>query len=183
MHMITRYLYDMGSIQRQTFQVKGLREEPQIATRIEEYRIHLVKEGIITLNEVIVVGIRGGGIALVKSIPEVLEKACQRTGKKFKRGDITIVVDVLKESEKLLEEGGIEYVDYIRNMKQLKKTILLGDVVIPVIAEGASRSKLFSCVALENSLCEVGLGAFRMAAKDVEMLNERGREIFPTLVL
>ena len=44
-----RYLDDMGPLSKRTFQNKGFREEPTLATRIDEYNTYLQKEGELLL--------------------------------------------------------------------------------------------------------------------------------------
>ena len=171
----------MGPLRKRTFQNKGFRDEPELASRVEEYRNHLHREGVVIQGEKIVVGVRGGGLALVTVLPEVIERGCQRNGKKFKRGDVTVVVDVLKEVvEDSTRENRIplEYADYVRNSKQTQRTILLSDIVLPAIVEGIARSDLFRCNVLDPSERRQGLDVYRMFRSDIEMINEGEKELF-----
>ena len=171
----------MGPLRERTFQNKGFREEPTLATRIDEYNTYLQKEGVIIASEKIIVGVRGGGLALVTALPEVIERSCQRMGKKFKRGDVTVVVDVLKLA---IQEIGAEVhqsngtIDYVRDRKHLQRTLLLSNIVLPVIVEGVSRSALLNCDLLDPSQRRNGLDVYRMKVSDVEMISERERELF-----
>lgn len=178
------YLHDMGPLRQRTFQNKGFRDEPELASRITDYRNHLHREGVIIHGEKIVVGLRGGGLALVTVLPEVIERACQRNGKKFKRGDVTVVVDVLKEvreepmMESLIPSG---YMDYVRSSKQLQRTMLLSDIILPAIVEGVARSDLLHCDILDPSDRRNGLDVYRMSKNDVEMISEREKELFSSI--
>jgi hypothetical protein len=117
----------------------------------------------------------------VAALPEVIERSCQLMGKKFKRGDVTVVVDVLKI---VIEEVGAEVhqsngtIDYVRDGKHLQRTLLLSNIVLPVIVEGVSRSTLFHCDLLDPSQRRNGLDIYRMEVSDVEMISERERELF-----
>jgi hypothetical protein len=97
-----RYMDDMGPLQRRVIINKGVRPEPVLEVRVEEYRVHLQREGAIEQGEMIVIGLHGNALAIVTAIPEVLERACQRSRKTFKRGDVTLMVDIL---ERVLVEG------------------------------------------------------------------------------
>lgn len=171
----------MGPVRKRTFQNKGFREEPTLAMRIEEYHTHLQKEGVIIASEKVIVGVRGGGLALVTALPEVIERNCQRMGKKFKRGDVTFVLDVLKL---VIQEIGAEVhqfngtIDYVRDGKQKQRTLLLSNIVLPVVVEGVSRSTLFNCDLLHPSQRRNGLDVYRMKVSDLEMISERERELF-----
>jgi hypothetical protein len=92
-----RYVVDMGALRLRTITNTGMRKEPPIDSRVAEYKQFLSSIGIIIGDEKIIVCVKGGGLALVTSLPEVLLKKCQSMGVPFKRGDVTIVVDMLKK--------------------------------------------------------------------------------------
>jgi hypothetical protein len=73
----------------------GLRSEPILETRVKEYSDFLSREGIIQNGERIIVGVKGGGLALITSLPEVLEKKCTRMNTSYKIGDTVVLVDML----------------------------------------------------------------------------------------
>ena len=64
----------MGSLRPKTIKNMGKRGEPILESRVKEYREHLCKDGPIEAGELVIVGIKGGGLALITSLPEVLEK-------------------------------------------------------------------------------------------------------------
>jgi hypothetical protein len=68
----------MGTLRLRTILNTGLRKEPAIGTRVTEYKDFLNIGGIISDIERIVVGVKGGGLALVTTLPELLDKKCQR---------------------------------------------------------------------------------------------------------
>ena len=78
-----RYLDDMGPLRKQTFQNKAFRDEPDLASR--RVPRPSTQRRVIIQGENVVVGVRGGGLALVTVLPEVIERGCQRNGEKFKR--------------------------------------------------------------------------------------------------
>ena len=95
--------------------------------------------------------------------------------------DVTVVVDVLKLA---IQEIGAEVhqsngtIDYVRDRKHLQRTLLLSNIVLPVIVEGVSRSALLNCDLLDPSQRRNGLDVYRMKVSDVEMISERERELF-----
>jgi hypothetical protein len=64
----------MGPLRSRTTKNSGLRSEPVLETRVKEYSDFLSREGIIQNGEIFIVGVKGGGLALITSLPEVLEK-------------------------------------------------------------------------------------------------------------
>lgn len=174
----------MGPLRKRTFQNKGFREEPLLATRMQEYRTHLEIGGVIIHGEKIIVGVHGGGLALVTALPEVIVRGCQRNNKTFKRGDVTVVIDVLTAvREEIATEAQISNstVDYVRTTKLRNRTVLLSDIILPVIVEGVTRSNLFPCDVLDPSQRSNGLDIYRIRRCDVEMISEREREFFSSI--
>ena len=128
----------MGTLRLRTILNTGLRKEPAIGTRVTEYKDFLKIGGIVTDNERIVVGVKGGGIALVTTLPELLDKKCQRMGVKYKRGDVIVMVDMLKKINDIANGQDSRpqgTVDYVRNNsgKLLQRTILLSNIVLPEV--------------------------------------------------
>lgn len=174
---------DMGPLQRRVIQNKGIRPEPILEVRVEEYRLHLQREGVIVQGELIVVGVRGEALAIITAIPEVIDRACQRKGKTFKRGDVAVMVDFLEcvpleGSAMNVEANG--RVDFIRNRKMSNKTILLSSVILPVLVEGQSRSQIINCQVLDLSERLNGLDVIRLHVNDIDILRERENELFPS---
>lgn len=182
-----RYVADMGPLRLRTLINTGLRKEPPIDSRVAEYKQFLSSEGIMIGNEKIVVGVKGGGLALVTSLPEVLTKKCQRMSVPFKRGDVTIVVDMLK---KVNDVAGVQdnrpqgTVDYIRNhtgIKMLQRTILLSNIVLPLLRPEMGRTSMIQCKVLSPAERIEGLDVLRLQSNEVEMLCERETELFNVL--
>ena len=75
----------------------------------------------------VVVGIRGGGLALITSLPEVLEKKCTRMGVGYEFGDVIVIVDMLTRVHINEASEPMENADYARNNKRkmLQRTMLL----------------------------------------------------------
>jgi hypothetical protein len=180
-----RYMDDMGPLQRRVIINKGVRPEPVLEVRVEEYRVHLQREGAIEQGEMIVIGLHGNALAIVTAIPEVLERACQRSRKTFKRGDVTLMVDIL---ERVLVEGNamdVEAggtVDFIRNRKLSNKTVLLSSVILPILVEGQSRNRTVNCLVLDPSKRLDGRDVIRLQVNDIEILRERENELFPSYI-
>ena len=91
-------------------------------------------------------------------------------GVKYKRGDVTVVVDMLKnicdtESAQSTRPAGTA--DYIRNNggKLLQRTVLLSDIVFPLISSNVNRETIIPSVVLSHSERVEGL--------DVLYINKR----------
>jgi hypothetical protein len=59
----------MGSFRLRTVKNLGLRTEPILEVRIKEYSKFLHMGGIIGNGEIIIAGVRGGGIAIIYGLP------------------------------------------------------------------------------------------------------------------
>jgi hypothetical protein len=68
------YLDDMGSLRQRTIKNLGLRTEPILEVRMKEYSEFLHMGGIIENGEIIIAGVRGGGLAIIYGLPEILDK-------------------------------------------------------------------------------------------------------------
>ena len=60
--------------------------------------------------------------------------------------------------------------------------MLLSDIILPAIVEGITRSDLLRCNDLDPSERIQGLDAYRMIMKDIEMIHEREKELFSSIV-
>ena len=174
---------NVKEIRRSAEKVNRTRIVAFLEVRVEEYRLHLQREGVIVQGEMIVVGVHGNALAIVTAIPEVLEKACQRNRKTFKRGDVAVMVDYLERAPvegnaMIIEAEGT--VDFIRNKKLSNKTILLSSVILPVLVEGQSRNRTVNCEVLDLSQRLNGLDVIRLHVNDLDILRERENELFPS---
>ena len=70
----------MGPLRSKTIKNIGKRGEPILESRVKEYREFLCKDGPIEAGEMVVVGIRGCGLELITSLPEVLENKMYQDG-------------------------------------------------------------------------------------------------------
>ena len=73
----------------------GMRSEPILETRVKEYTEFICRDGIIGSYDRVIVVVRGGGLAIIVSLPEVLEKKCTRLHISYKIGDVTVIIDFL----------------------------------------------------------------------------------------
>ena len=173
----------MGDLRLKIVLNTGLRIEPPLDARIAEYKKFLSMGGTIVSGVKIIVGIKGRGLAMVTALPEVLEKKCQRMGVKYKRGDVTVVVDMLKNvtdtgsGQSIRPEGTA---DYIRNNsgKLLQRTVLLSNIVLPVICSNMDRESIVPSEVLSHSERVEGLDVFRVFTSDIEKLCDRENELF-----
>jgi hypothetical protein len=176
----------MGPLRLRTIINTGIRKEPATDSRVTEYKDFLNTGGVLIGSERIIVGIKGGGLALLTSLPEVLDKKCQRMGVKYKRGDVTIVVDMLKKINEVAcgrDNRPQGTVDYVRNNagKLLQRTILLSNIVLPLLRPEMRRSSTILCEVLPPEMRVEGLDVHRLQWSEVEMLCERVTELFTVL--
>jgi hypothetical protein len=182
-----RYVVDMGALRLRTITNTGMRKEPPIDSRVAEYKQFLSSGGIIIGNERIIVCVKGGGLALVTSLPEVLLKKCQRMGVPFKRGEVTIVVDMLKKVDAIAgvqdnrPEGTVDYIRNHSGIKMLARTILLSNIVLPLLRPEMRRTSIIKCEVLSPAERVDGLDVHRLQSNEVEMLFERETELFNVL--
>jgi hypothetical protein len=181
-----RYMTDMGPLRQRTVVNSGTRQEPHLDVRVAEYKAFLSAGGIIENSERIIVGVRGGGIALVTVLPESLGKKCQRNSVKFNRGDVTVVVHMLKpindiESTAISRPAGSA--DYVRDIsgKQTLRTILLSNIVLPTIRTDMTRNTIIACTLLDPSERRDGLDVHRLQISEIDMLSERESELFNSI--
>jgi hypothetical protein len=144
----------MGPLRLRTLTNTGMRKEPPIDSRVAEYKQFLSSGGIIIDKEKIIVGVKGGGLAIVTSLPEILGKKCQRMGVPFKLGDVIIVVDMLKRVDAIAgvqdnrPEGAVDYIRNHSGIKMLARTILLSNNVLPLIRPEMRRTSIIQCEVL-----------------------------------
>lgn len=181
-----RYMSDMGPLQLKKIMNTGIRKEPALGTRIAEYKAFLSTGGIIVGSERIIVGVKGGGLALLTAIPELHSKQCQRMSVKYKRGDVTVVVDMLK---KLTVDDSIPNnrppgtADYIRDNsgRLLQRTILLCNIILPNLSASMNRASMMKCTVLSQEERWEGLDVHRLQVNEVDNLHERDIEFFNVL--
>lgn len=176
----------MGPLLQRTVVNTGTREEPPLASRVAEYKAFLSAGGIIVNSDRIIVGVRGGGLAMVTVLPEVLDRKCQRNTVKFNRGDVTVVVQMLKkinDIENAPSNRPVGSADYVRDItgKQTIRTILLSNIVLPTIRADMTRNSILACTLLDPSERRDGLDVYRLQINEIEMLSERENELFDSL--
>ena len=170
----------MGPLRSKTIKNMGKRGEPILESRVKEYREFLCKDGPIHAGEMVVVGIKGGGLALITSLPEVLEKKCTRMGVGYKLGDVIVIVDMLTRVNINEASEPMENADYIRNNKgkMLQRTTLLSNVVLPTPLEDTSRKQLLTHEILAPEHRQNGLDVLRLKVSDLILLREVESDIF-----
>ena len=170
----------MGSLRPKTIKNMGKRGEPILESRVKEYREYLCKDGPIEADELVIVGIKGGGLALITSLPEVLEKKCTRMGVGYKVGDVIVIVDMLTKANMAEGIDSTEYADYIRNNKgkMLQRTTLLSDVILQAPLKDKSRKELLTHEMLGPVHKQNGLNVLRLQVSEINLLREVESEIF-----
>lgn len=159
-----------------------MRSEPILEVRLKEYSDFLNKGGIIAPGEIIIAGVRGGGIAFITTLPEVLDKKCVRLGISYKIGDVIIVVDILtKVSTDTAVDGQrpTGTVDFVSSVdKLLHRTVLMSNIILPEFVEGRTRSNLIPAALREGDLKINGMNVYRLQSVDLDVLRERESELF-----
>jgi hypothetical protein len=120
----------------------GPRTEPVLEIRMKEYSEFLHMGGIIENGEIIIAGVKGGGIAIVYGLPEVLDKKCTRMGVLYKMGEVIVMVHLLTKvpvDTSLTIPMQVGTADYVRNSagKMLHRTMLLSNIILPPIVPGS----------------------------------------------
>lgn len=172
----------MGPLRPRLIKNTGIRIEPVHETRVRDYAEYLIADGIIQSSERVIICIRGGGVAMITSLPEKLKKKCTRMGISYKMGDVTIVVDMLMkfadaDAEHPIQVGSI---DYVKNNtgKMLHRTLLISDLVLPADLRSASRDKLIMSEMLDPERRVRGMNVYRLQMRDIDLMRERETEIF-----
>jgi hypothetical protein len=173
----------MGPLRPRTIKNTGVRDEPVHEARIRDYAEFLNGGGEIQSTERITVCIRGGGIAMITSLPEKLKKKCTRMGISYKMGDVTIIVDMLikvTDADVAENHSQVGSVDYVKNStgKMLHRTLLISDLVLPADLRSASRDKLITSEMLAPEQRVRGMNVYRLQLCDIDLLRERETEIF-----
>ena len=96
----------------------------------------LNRGGAVVNAESVIICVRGGGVAIVILIPEVLVKKCTHMLISFRRGDVAVIVDMLTKITSeidILKFKSDENIEYIRNNtgRMLSRTILLSNLILP----------------------------------------------------
>ena len=173
----------MGPLRPRSIKNTGIRIEPVNETRVRDYTEFLIADGVIQSSERVIICIRGGGVAMITSLPEKLKKKCtRRMGISYKMGDVTIVVDMLMkvadaDAEHPIQVGSI---DYVKNNtgKMLHRTLLISDLVLPTDLRSASRDKLITSEMLDPERRVRGMNVYRLQMRDIDLMRERETEIF-----
>jgi hypothetical protein len=159
-----RYPDDMGPLRSRTTKNSGLRSEPVLETRVKEYSDFLSREGIIQNGEIFIVGVKGGGLALITSLPEVPEKKWTRMNTSYKIGDTVVLVDMLLRVMQDITARPVGTADYIRNNtgKMMGRTMSLSNLILLTPLEGMSRGMLLTNEVLGQQLRVQGLDVIRL---------------------
>ena len=170
----------MGPLRPRTTKNCGLRSEPVLETRVREYSDFINRGGIIQNGERAVVGLKGGGLALITSLPEVLEKKCTRMNIGYIIGDTVVLVDMLLRVSSDVNSRPVGIADYIRNNtgRMMSRTMSLSNIILPSPLEGKSRGMLLTHEVLGQELRVQGLDVIRLHINEIDLLREREREIF-----
>lgn len=160
-----------------------MRSEPVLELRLKEYSEFLNKGGLIAPGEIIIAGVRGGGVAFITTLPEVLDKKCVRMGISYKMGDVIIVVDILTKVLMDTASDGQRptgTVDFVRSSvdKLLHRTVLMSNIILPEIVDGRTRSNLIPVTLRDGDLRINGMNVYRLQFVDLEVLRERESELF-----
>jgi hypothetical protein len=176
------YQEDMGSLRQRTIKNLGLRTEPILEVRMKEYSEFLHMGGIIENGEIIIAGVRGGGLAIIYGLPEILDKKCTRMAVSYKIGDVIVMVHLLMkvpvDTPSIQMQVGT--VDYVRNNagRMLHRTMLLSNIVLPPIVAGKTRNDLVPVSILGIDQRYNGMDIYRLQLNDMEIIRERENEIF-----
>jgi hypothetical protein len=134
------YMEDFGPLLGGTMTHKVLPPEPTVDVKIREYIDFLSREGLLIDGERIIVRVRGGGLALLTSLPEVLERNCSKRKNNvvttYKRGDVLATVDMLmRVPPQYIRKNPIPdgHYDYIKNVEGKAKNITLhfNELILP----------------------------------------------------
>jgi hypothetical protein len=176
----------MGKLRMKNLRNLGIKPPPPLETRIANYNKFLSQGGFLGAHEKVLVGVRGGGIAILQRTPEVMEKPCQRNKIPFKTGDSVVVIDFLikiksvsnERNECITPQG---FIDYVRNPsgKMRDRFVHVKNIIIPEHDEGVIRDQHIPCeVRADPSQRFEGLDVFRMSMEQVDNLRELELEIF-----
>jgi hypothetical protein len=177
----------MGKLIMMNIRNLGIKPMPTLEAKMEEYMKFLNREATIMEGENIVVGIKGGGYGILVRLPEILPKACKRQKEKYKRNDVIVQVDLLLEIKALhndqnqLIDTPNECIDYVRNLRMLKRVILLSSIILPPIIDGLSRNQHIKCQILDQSNRYDSLDIHRIHRNDIDLLHDVETNVFEEL--
>lgn len=139
--------------------------------------------GIIENGEIIIAGVKGGGLAIVYGLPEVLDKKCTRMGVLYKMGDVIVMVHLLTKvpvDTSVTVPMQVGTADYVRNSagKMLHRTMLLSNIILPPIVPGKTRNNLIAVAILGVDQRYNGMDIYRLQLSDIDIIRERESEIF-----
>ena len=126
---------------------------------------------------------RGGDLAFITTLPEVLDKNCVRMGISYKMGYVIIVIDILT---KVLTDTAVDgqrptvTVAFVRSSvdKLLYRTVLMSNIILPEIVEGHTSCNLIPLTLREGDLRINGMNIYRLQYVDLGVLRERESELF-----
>ena len=167
----------MGPLRPRTIKDLGLRDEPLIETKIKTYAEFLHKEGPSQCTEKIITCVKGGGVALITSLPEKLIKKCKRQGISYKLGDVIITVDMLAKATEEISSTSIIVagtIEYIKNpsIKMRRRTILVSDLILPADLQEISRSQVLPCESRRHLQGASSIDVYRLQLNDIAELRE-----------
>jgi hypothetical protein len=177
----------MGPLRLKILKNIGMKPPPPFETRIDDYTKFLSHGGFLGAEEKILVGVRGGGIAILKRIPEVMPKACTRNKIPFKLGDSVVVIDFLTKIKSVSNDRNEwintpqGFIDYVRNTtgKMTDRFVHVKNIIIPDHDEGVIRDQHIPCEVRVDPLERFeGLDVFRISIDVVDNLRELELEIF-----
>lgn len=128
--------------------------------------------------EHVIVGIPGGGLGLVTTLPEVLKEPRRRQGVLYKRGDVLVHIDILREIPPPEGDDGIDHRFYIKG-NLLGKQIHVAKLVLPINFDPPRiRSATIPHVILSADNQRVdGYNVIRIEREGVETLREIEAEL------
>ena len=156
----------MGVLRPRIIKNTGLRVEPVLETRIKDYTEFLKRGGEIVNGERIIACVRGGGVAIVTSLPELLEKKCTRMTVSYKMNDVIVIVDMLtKVANEIDMHKPVGTVEYTKNImgKMLQRTMLLSDLILPSDLQRISRNQVLTYEVLGPERRINGMDVLRQA--------------------
>ena len=113
---------------KKTMRRKGIKKVPVLEIRLQQYHKFLHKEGPLIDQDRIIVRIRGGGLAYLTTLPEILKsKRTTKEGISYKRNRVIVQIDMLMlvPSTQIRTNPTTEgYVDYVKNSKLSGITVL-----------------------------------------------------------
>jgi hypothetical protein len=143
--------------------------------RVKEYSDFISRDGIIQNGERIIVGVKGGELALTTSFSEVLDKKCTRLNTSYKIVDTVVLVDMLLRVMHDVTARPVGTADYIRNNtgRMLGRTMSLNNLILLTPLEGKSRGMLLTHEVLGQELRVQGLDMIRLQISEIDLLRKK----------